>query len=928
MLLKCAFLFFAVGLCAQALPPIQNYAPLQYGAENQNWGLSQSVNKNIYVANNGGLLTFNGAVWKLYTSPNGSVIRSVRSHENRIYTGCYMEFGFWEKDALGQLLYHSLTADLQVPLIEDEQFWNILQYDSWVLFQSLERIYVYNTVDESMEIIDSKSTRARIFKLQDEVFFQKANIGLFKIEHGTAVLVSDHPVVKENIIIGIMEVEDKPLLLTEHGTFYFLNTDSLTEWNTEWQPSNIYSSLQLKDGSIILGTISNGMYQIDQTGKIIRHINKEKGLNDNTVLAIYEDIEGNLWLGLDNGISVINMNSPFTEFRDEVGKLGVVYAAKIFEGNLYLGTNQGLFYKNMQKEDDSFRLIPKTEGQVWCLREIKGRLFCGHNKGTFMINGGEAISISQFPGTWEIKEIEGKDSLLLQGNYNGLSVLHYQNERWGFRNKIDGFDISSRFFEFIAPDKLLVNHEYKGVYTIGIDRNFNKITAINREEPHGGGASLVRYESRILYSSDRGIYTYIDKEQQFKLDTLLTQAFFLNDEHPIGILVPDPNSKSLWGFSEHNILIVAPDKFKNVPKTLKLAIPASFRKSMGVLGFESLTFLKDQHYLIGTSNGYVALDLAKLKEKDYTIHIDAVWTSFLEKEERRVAFGTENKFKFKENNIHFLYSVPEYDKYTEVTYQYKLTGLYNEWSKWSTIPEVTFNNLPYGIYTFTVRAKIGNTFSANVSSFEFEIAKPWYLSIWAIIFYFLTGVIISVVVHKLYKGYYRKQQEQLVKENKKKVKRKKLKALKKIVQVENEKLAQEIDSKNRELAVSTMSLIKKNEFLSTIKEQLKNSEGKHQINSVIRTIDKNINNEDDWKFFEEAFNNTDKEFLKKIKQLHPDLTPNDLKLCAYLRLNLASKEIAPLLNISAKSVEVKRYRLRKKMELPHETSLTSYILEL
>ena len=97
---------------------------------------------------------------------------------------------------------------------------------------------------------------------------------------------------------------------------------------------------------------------------------------------------------------------------------------------------------------------------------------------------------------------------------------------------------------------------------------------------------------------------------------------------------------------------------------------------------------------------------------------------------------------------------------------------------------------------------------------------------------------------------------------------------------------------------------------------------------MIKIIDKNLNNTDDWKMFQEAFNNADKKFLNKIKAKHPELTPNDLRLCAYLRLNLSSKEIAPLLNISPRSVEVKRYRLRKKMILPHDANLTHYILEV
>ena len=150
----------------------------------------------------------------------------------------------------------------------------------------------------------------------------------------------------------------------------------------------------------------------------------------------------------------------------------------------------------------------------------------------------------------------------------------------------------------------------------------------------------------------------------------------------------------------------------------------------------------------------------------------------------------------------------------------------------------------------------------------------------------------------------------------------------KLMQLKNEKLEIAIDSKNRELAISTMSLIKKNEFLSTIKKAIQEQNTPNAIRKVIKIIDNNLNNTDDWKLFKEAFDNADKDFLKLVKEKHPILTPNDLKLCAYLRLNLASKEIAPLLNISPRSVEVKRYRLRKKMDLTPKSSLTDYILGL
>ncbi len=130
------------------------------------------------------------------------------------------------------------------------------------------------------------------------------------------------------------------------------------------------------------------------------------------------------------------------------------------------------------------------------------------------------------------------------------------------------------------------------------------------------------------------------------------------------------------------------------------------------------------------------------------------------------------------------------------------------------------------------------------------------------------------------------------------------------------------------MAASILSIVKKNEILNEIKDHLKKIDNEKSIGPVVKIINSNLDHNENWEFFKEAFNNADSEFFKKIKSLHPDLSPNDLKLCAYLRLNLSSKEIAPLFNISPRSVEIKRYRLRKKMDLTNNENLTNYILSI
>ena len=166
----------------------------------------------------------------------------------------------------------------------------------------------------------------------------------------------------------------------------------------------------------------------------------------------------------------------------------------------------------------------------------------------------------------------------------------------------------------------------------------------------------------------------------------------------------------------------------------------------------------------------------------------------------------------------------------------------------------------------------------------------------------------------------------MIKVQQKKAEMQQLEAQQEIMKLKNEQLEADVSSKNRELAASTMSIIRKSEVLNQIKDELTSIKKLDDIQSVLKTVDSNINEEDNWKFFKEAFDNADKDFLQTVKSRHPNLTSNDLKLCAYLRLNLSSKEIAPLLNISVRSVEIKRYRLRKKMDLAHEEGLVEYIL--
>ncbi len=911
------------------LPPIVPYLPNDYGADNQIWDISQSAENYIYAANTQGLLEFNGASWRLYSTPNNSIIRSVKVIENRIFTGCFMDFGFWERDLYGNLNYTSLTDLFGLKLQEDEEFWNISELDGWMIFQSYSRIYLLNLINKDSKIIKSDARILKMINFEDMIYFQKSGIGLFKIKNGNVVLVNNEEILRKNEIIEIFKVDKKMLILTNNSGIYILDNGDLKDWEIDDELNlkgvTLYSAAQLNDETLILGTISNGIFHLDTKGNLIGGFNQKNGLTNNTILSIFEDSQNDIWLGLDYGINYINRNSKFKVFYSKQGQLGTIYNAIMYNSLLYLGTNQGLFYK-IADSSEEFKFVEGTNGQVWSLKEIDGQLFCGHDKGTFIIDNAQVIDkITEAEGTWDFKSIPNNENLILQGNYGGLNILEKYDGNWKFQNTIDGIDMSCRFFE-IQGDKIFINHEFKGLFEVNYNSELNKAQSLNitNTVDKGIGSSLLKYSDDLIYSSSEGVFKY-DEDKEFVKDSIFSSLFSsYNSLSTLLQINGEPNK--IWRFAEDNILIISPGSVSSKPQIETIPISESLRNV--VAGFENLSKISNDEYLIGTSNGYLIYDKSLLEPtEDYKIGINSVKVNKLDETKSQLNLTKKPELDNNTNNIEFNFSVPFYGEIVKSKYQYQLVGLSDHWSPWSTEPNQIFENLSFGKYTFNVRGKIGNKISSNIASFSFEINRPWYLTNLSLIIYAILSIFLILIIHNFYKSYYVNQQTKLLEDAQRTIDMKELESNQKLMELKNDKLKQDIENKNRELAISTMSLIKKNEFLNQIKNELNKAESP-KINSVIKLINTNINNTDDWKFFEEAFNNADKDFLKKIKILHPNLTPNDLKLCAYLRLNLSSKEIAPLLNISSRSVEVKRYRLRKKMDLPHEYSLTNYILEI
>lgn len=189
----------------------------------------------------------------------------------------------------------------------------------------------------------------------------------------------------------------------------------------------------------------------------------------------------------------------------------------------------------------------------------------------------------------------------------------------------------------------------------------------------------------------------------------------------------------------------------------------------------------------------------------------------------------------------------------------------------------------------------------------------------------LAGVLLLLAVSGLlYNRYQLRSREKQAVEQQRETERE-------LSRAQQENLQLELDHKNRELATSALFSFQKNELLGELKGKVgelltgADKTQRPQITAIQKTIQSHLQFDDEWEAFQLRFEQVHPRFFEHLQRQFPDLTPNELKLCAYTRINLSNKEIARLLNINTSSVEMSRYRLKKKLNLDNQTSLNDFI---
>jgi DNA-binding CsgD family transcriptional regulator len=908
---KSVFFFFIVlQLQAQELLPfVENYSKSDYQGDNQIWNVVQGNDNAMYFANNHYLLRYDGVKWEKYTLPNKTIIRSILIEGDKIYSGSYKEFGYWyRKD--GTMHYVSITKNLRLFDEKDnEEIWKIFRYNGSLYFQSFNDVFIYN--GKTIKKIKFPFLISYCFAVDKNLYVASVQKGIFKMIGKHIANPKGWDILKNTVVHAIEKYKNQTYIFTQKKGVFVVEKNGLKAWNNPLneilKSATINVAKFIKGNKLIIGTGNRGIVILDLTTNLYKNIERQNVLMNNSILSIGFDRENDLWLGLDNGIAHVEVNSPISIFYDNSGILGSVYSVATTSNGYLIASNHGVFEYGSGK----FSMMPNTQGQGWNIAKINDRFIIGHNDGTFSYQNGSLSRLNNVSGGWNLSK-SSINNTYFQSTYSGILVYDNPSDLSQYKI-IKGLAKPIKYVAQNRRNEIWAADNYRGLYRVLLDDDYKtkKIENVTQQSniKNDFGIKIFEFRKEILFLIDNTWYTYNSISNKLEKNELFNANF--------------KNVSDVVAIDEDHFMVLQNGILYHIyaqgNKFIWNIIQEKYYK--GKLINENLRIFKNQnHYLFNLDDGFISLKLEYENKQNAKIKIEAFSDNTLVANNSRIKFNKELRI----NVISGIYGASRPNLF------YKL----NNNKEFLPISDglIVLNNLSSGYHSVEIYKHDGATYD-KVSDFKFKVTEPWYFSFWMVALYILIIASVLFLYYKWNKLRYiqklKLQAEEL--KHQREILEMELKAENELNLQEYEKhiLELELQTKSSEVAGKSLSIAKQSEMIENIQNILDSEKDFNKLKSEIKKAIKiNEVNKHEWEIFETNLNQIHNEFIITLTKKFPNLTPKDVKLCVYLKMNLSSKEIAPMMNISFRGVELHRYRLRKKLNLTQDENLSKFLLTL
>lgn len=768
------------------LPIITNYLPKQYSANVQNWAVIQDKRGVLYFGNVSGVLEYDGVNWRLIKIPNDVVRCFAIDDDGKIYVGGINQLGYLSPDSLGELNYVSLNKYISGEKIDFGDVWRIIVHNDGLYFQTFSTLYLFESnknnqqsflhrilKNPSIKKWESRTRINPIHSIGNRIFVHERNIGLQELINGKLTMLPGGEEFAQDLICIMLPFpsskskdknnSEKILIGSLRRGMFLFDGIKFEKFNNDADKYLINNRLYFRgallgDETYALGTQLGGIVVIDQYGKLKKIIDKNIGLNNNTIWDLFCDREGNLWAASDNGISKILYPSALRVIDENSGFEGLIQTIKYFDNKIYLSTSSGVYYldkSSTKTESNNFAAIKNISVQSWDMLQLNNKLLAATNDGVFEINNNSAAIIDyNYRYTYCFCKSNDDPSVIYVGMNNGIAVLKNENEKLKFLGTISNFNTGVTSIEQDEKGTLWCNDVSGKIIALNTPEDKNDLTGYKKLNNTNSTkidikAKLFKYLNKIYFYDDKKVFEYNYEDNKFIASTILNSVLKDSTQTILNIFHDEENS--IWCVTNHQgkIQITKIDVDKKPVSTkshslLGLVSEGLYSDFVSLKSFVS----EDQTKVLWIGGGNILINYNLDSDLDYNtaqlniplirkVLVNGTNSIFNGFSKSKSNDGDPIEIDYSSNSIVFEYSLPSFLNESGNDYQFLLEGFDKNWSGWIKATKKEYTNLPSGSFVFKVHSRNAKGQQSAIASYNFKILPPWYKTWWANVIGFL-----------------------------------------------------------------------------------------------------------------------------------------------------------------------------------------------
>ena len=732
---------FLVVLCASAGGAQERGYPMVtvFGSEvhkggPQNFDLTQDSRGVLYFGNLAGLLTYDGAWWRLIKLPDDQAAGALAADaRGRVVVGAVNELGYVATDGRTEAQYHSLKDRVPPDAREFGDIHAACAVNDGFLFLGEKRLLFWdgNTIRVSAPLTRETSPR-RCLPTANGVYLT-GRMGLQTID--TASMAIANVGEPRRVSLALDNGNGELVLVVRDVGVFKRAGDVETPFAPEaaqWlKEKMVTGGCRLADGRIVITTRQDGLMILLPDGAIEQVIHDQAGLPDAVLAEALVDREGALWLAMEGPIARIDIASPVSLFDARRGMKGSVSDVVRHDGRLYTATSHGLYAID---EHGTATRVEGFQGAAWRLLSFDGELLIATSRGLYRIRGNGAAELVG-PADWEIYDVsrsQADPSRVWLATHNGIASVRKTGGTWQPERILDKHDNVTTVLEHNGS-------LWCGTVFDGIVRIDAPTSAAPRYTTYGDSEmNVFRVANRLVFiKAAEGEIVSLDASNRLLIDPVLGHfkargGFF--------VLVEDARG-NVWINS-------------TPPRVYKRSANGHFPEegeplvSVTAADIQCLRAAGDGTVWFGSDKGLFRYDPSRVP---IALAQPAPLIRRVVGSDNQLLFGGATSPAQQEltydlrRRMRIEFAPVSYRPGVE--YQYRLEPVDTEWSEWTSQPFIDYTNLDAANYAFRLRARGAATSISSEARWTFKVQPPWYRTIYAyVLWVLLAGAAIAAMI--------------------------------------------------------------------------------------------------------------------------------------------------------------------------------------